>query len=135
MTLKMRKKYKIQIFNDVRGDLCPISFSSLDFVPKRTFIVYNVPKNCSRGAHAHRKTQQCLICLDGEITVQIDDGETVETHTLRQGEALDQFPMEWADLLFNKENSILCVVSSTEYDEKDYIRSYKEFIRELNKSK
>ena len=130
MTLKTKKKSKIEIFSDDRGDLCPSSFSNLAFNPKRSFIVYNVPEASQRGAHAHRETEQYLICLNGRIEVRLDNANETKTWSLKKGEALYQNKMEWADLIFKESNSILYVISSTEYDESDYIRDYNTFLQE-----
>lgn len=112
---------------DPDGSLIPIEFKDLPFIPKRIFIVSNVPKNAERGQHAHFKTQQILICLKGEILVKLYNGKHLnEIHLMeKQGVFVDK--MIWDSQVFLTGDDILLSICSTNYDKKDYIESIEEF--------
>ena len=79
----MNNIQKIKSFTDEKGNLLPIEFGQLDFVPKRVFVVNDVPVGCVRGNHAHYKTKQYLICTKGEFNVIMDYGTVKETYHLK----------------------------------------------------
>lgn len=68
------KKIILKQFIDERGSLLPLEFDSIDFEPKRIFIVNNVPVGTVRGDHAHFTTKQLLICSKCSVNVFLDDG-------------------------------------------------------------
>lgn len=127
MSLKARKKHSIQTHIDDRGTLTPVDYSILEFIPKRSFIVNNVPIKTSRGGHAHKNTYQALICISGKIDIVLDNTRDKKEFCMSAGEYINQLPMEWSNITFKTKNALLYVISSTQYCEKDYIRNYKEF--------
>jgi hypothetical protein len=125
---------KLRTFKDDRGDLIPIEFKNLLFIPQRIFIVENVPKGLRRGEHAHFKTWQQLICLKGRITVGLHNGTVQEEETINEGESVLIKEMIWDYQEFLTGQDVLLVLCSTPYDEKDYITDFSEFKRILNVS-
>ena len=79
--------------------------------------------------HAHKKLEQLLICVYGEIEIQLDNGngetETVILNDPSKG--LYVGPMMWHTMKWLKNDSILLVLASAHYNEADYIRNYDEF--------
>lgn len=120
---------KLKTFDDNRGSLIPIEFSSLSFEPKRVFIVNNVPVNMVRGNHSHHKTKQLIICINGSIDVILHDGITESTIRLERGEQIFIPELIWDSQKFLKENSEILVMCSTNYDFEDYIFDFEEFTR------
>lgn len=113
---------------DSRGSLYPLYFNQVSFSPKRLFLVKDVPVGSIRGKHAHKKTEQLLICLSGNIEITFFDGKEEKVHHLCDGDVLYERSLTWTTIKFLQENSILLVLSSEEYDEKDYIRNYEEYL-------
>jgi dTDP-4-dehydrorhamnose 3,5-epimerase-like enzyme len=120
--IKTHKKY-----DEPRGCLLPISFSELDFEPKRIFIVNNVPKNTIRGKHAHYETRQFLICTSGKVEVKLDYNHHIETYLLEKGMSIVIPKLVWDTHEFLTSDTEIVVLSSTDYDENDYIRDYEYF--------
>ena len=116
-------KQSLENFSDDRGDLHPLDFDRLPFFPKRLFVVSNVPKGETRGGHAHFKTRQFLICLEGEIEVILDDGKTKSSITLTPTEGVYVPELVWDSQVFKTDKDILLVLASTHYDRSDYIES------------
>lgn len=119
---------KISFKKDERGLLVPLDFDALPFVPKRSFFIKDVPKNTTRGRHAHYKTKQFIICLAGEIQATLDDGFKKEKQLLREGDTLFHDSLEWGEFVFLSGKEQMWVFCSTPYDSSDYIFDYEEFI-------
>jgi hypothetical protein len=105
-----------------RGSLLPFEFSGLPFVPRRIFVVDQVPAGTCRGAHAHRSARQLLVCLAGRIEVELRDGDSVESVTLddsRHGLLIE--PGVWAAQTYLDTGSVLLVLSDESYDEAAYL--------------
>lgn len=113
---------KRKVFTDERGgDLLPIEFNSLPFIPKRVFSVSNVPAGSIRGEHAHFETQQILFCVSGEILVGIDYGSHKTETLLKMGDSILVDKMAWDWQKFMTGNEFMFVLCSTNYDKSDYI--------------
>jgi len=54
-------------YSDPRGILLPIELSALPFVPRRMFLVTEVPGGVERGSHRTRGCRQLLICVRPRI--------------------------------------------------------------------
>ena len=110
-----------------RGDLTPIEFDTLPFVPKRMFYITNVPPNTERGGHAHRTTRQIIICLQGKILIKTDDGHNRQEHFLEPNQYMLLDNLIWSSQFLLEPDSILLSLCSTIYDKNDYINDLQEF--------
>ncbi len=130
--LKVQNSYLIPIPSIIernRGNLlfCEIK-KQIPFIIKRVYWIYNVPPKQDRGKHAHKKTEQVLICLKGSIKIELDDGickDSIILNNPRTGIFLGK--MLWHTMKNFKKDTILLVLASKYYDEKDYIRDYNNF--------
>jgi len=98
------------------------------FDVKRVFWTYGIPDGCIRGNHAHRNTRQLLICLHGiiEITTEMPDRSQAVFVLNKPTEGLYLPPSTWHTMKYSA-NTIQLVLASSEYDESDYLRSYREY--------
>lgn len=126
---------KFNIFKDERGELFPIEMNNVPFSPKRVFVISGVPKNSTRGNHAHFKTNQYIICIKGKILIGIDDGERKEEKIINQGESILIPNMVWDYQKFLTGEDILLSLCDTSYDEKDYILDIQDFYKIILKNK
>jgi dTDP-4-dehydrorhamnose 3,5-epimerase-like enzyme len=132
--LKMRltdcKLIELPKISDPRGSLTFIEGGKhLPFTIKRVFYLYDVPTGEDRGAHAHKRLHQFLICLSGSFDVALDDGYKKNTvHLNRPWKGLHIPPMIWASEINFDPGSVCLVMASDHYDESDYIRNYSEYI-------
>tara|TARA_R110000851_G_scaffold54271_1_gene128222 strand:- start:2812 stop:3195 length:384 start_codon:yes stop_codon:yes gene_type:complete len=110
-----------------RGTLSALDFGNLCFEPKRVFYVKDVPRLTERGNHAHYKTQQYLICLEGKIEVNLFDGFKKTKHLLEKNEMIFVDRLIWDSQIYMTGKDILLSVSSTEYDPSDYITDIEKF--------
>lgn len=117
-----------------RGSLCYAEEGThLPFLVKRIYYIYNVPTESERGAHAHRNLEQVLIAVNGSFDIEIDDGYRKETiHLNEPSVGLYIGKMHWRRLFNFSESAICLVLASLIYEEKDYIRNYYDFAREMH---
>lgn len=120
----MSEKNDIEAFRAPGGSgwLMPLEFKELLFEPKRLFVVQDVPNQSIRGRHAHKETQQYLICLQGKIEVTLIDMEVKTTILFPyQGIYIDKMIWGWQEYF---DNAKLLVLASTPYDRWDYIEDF-----------
>jgi len=118
-------------FQSSGGTLFAIN-KNIDLVAQRMFFVSDVPKGETRGNHAHLKDKQLLICVSGKILVSLDDGKETKKEIMQPGQSLLMKNMVWGEQTYLTGKDILLVLCSMEYDEKDYIKDYQQFLRIIN---
>lgn len=120
-------------FSDLRGSLTAgeLPGDGIPFVPRRWFLVYDVPGREVRGEHAHRACHQFLICVHGQVEVAVDDGENRAEATLEDPTVgIYVPPLIWASQFRYDSDAVLLVFASHPYDAADYIRDYSKFLDE-----
>lgn len=132
--------YQMPRFADIRGSLSVGEFDSqLPFVPKRYFLVFDVPSQETRGEHAHKHCHQFLVCVKGSVRVLADDGRQRQEFTLASPSVgIHISPMIWGTQYRYSSDAVLLVFASETYDNADYIREYSAFVelrREFDQSK
>jgi hypothetical protein len=104
--------------------------SNIPFEVKRVYYLYDVPGGEFRGGHAHYELEQYIIAASGAFDVVLDDGINKKRITLnRPYMALHIVPGLWRGLDNFSSGSITMVLASEVYEEKDYIRDYKEYLK------
>jgi len=123
----------LKVAQDLRGSLAAIELTNdLPFVPSRFFAVFDVPSTDVRGAHAHRRCEQVLVCLRGAVTCIVDDGTSREQVRLdHPGVGLYMPAMTWGTQFQYSADAVLGVFASLPYDSDDYIREYEAFLDEV----
>ena len=97
---------------------------------KRTYWLYDVPGGEWRGGHAYWENQELIIALSGSFDVLLDDGHEKKTFHLNRSYYGLYVPKGlWREMENFSTNSLALVLSSTKYDESDYIYNYDEFIK------
>lgn len=116
-------------FLDERGNLSVIEEDKdIPFKIQRSHWIYDVPGGEKRGGHAYKSTQQFIIALSGSFDILLDNGENqTRYHLNRSYYGLYVPEMIWCEMDNFSTNSLALIVSSTEYDEQDYIRDYNQF--------
>ena len=129
--MKGKEPYIIQLpkVQDVRGNLSFIEENGhIPFAIKRSFWIYDVPGGEQRGGHAYRETEEFIVALSGSFDVVLDTGEEKKTYHLNRSYYGLYVPkMMWREMNNFSTNSLALVLSSTKYDEADYIRDYDQF--------
>lgn len=115
---------------DERGNLSIIEqMNQIPFEIKRVHWVYDVPGGFDRGGHAYFETEEFIVALSGSFDVVVDDGIEKKTFQLNRSYFGLYVPKGmWRTMTNFSTNSLALVLSSTEYNEKDYISDYEEFV-------
>lgn len=115
---------------DSRGNLTFLQNSSqIPFEIKRAFWTYDVPGGETRGGHAYYKQDEIIIALSGSFDVVITncDGTKSKYSLNRSYFGLYIPAMNWRHIENFSTNSLSLHLSSSIYDEKDYIRDFNIF--------
>lgn len=113
---------------DGRGNLSVVEKNTLPFEVKRVYYLYDVPSDATRGGHAHKALQQCLIALSGSFDVVVDDGSDKKIITLNKPNMALFIPNGiWRELENFSSGSVCLALVSEVYDESDYIRDFGNF--------
>ena len=122
------KLFSLKTFIEPDGNLVPIENSAIPFNIKRMFYVFGVKDQNDRGRHSHHTTKQVLICLQGSVRVNCDDGRNRKQWILDDPTQALYIPeMIWDEQIYTSEDSILLVLANTKYNIKDYIEDYENF--------
>lgn len=116
---------------DARGCLTAIEGAqTIPFEIKRVYFVHDVKEE--RAGHAHRDTQQLLICIHGTFDVALSDGSETRTyHFDDASKGLYIVPLLFIRLLNMTPDAVLLVLASTHYDKSRSIRSWEEYLGEV----
>lgn len=113
--------HPLPVVVDERGELLPLDFRRLPFVPCRAFLVRHVPSGRARGGHAHLHARQLMVCAAGEVDVEIRYAGLSARVTLRlDGNALLVEPGVWARQVYGA-GAALLVLASHPYDPAGYV--------------
>ena len=114
---------------DPRGNLTAIeSGQDVPFVVKRNYWIYDVPSGMWRDGHAFKVQHELIIALSGSFDVVVNDGEKEQIfHLARPQIGLYVPNMIWRHINNFSTNSVALILSSTLYDQADYIENFDEF--------
>ena len=100
----------------------------MPFVPRRFFVISDVPDESIRGEHAHRELHQLLVCLAGSVVAEVGDGTASRSVLLDVPHVgLHIPPMVWGVQHHYTRDAVLMVLASSEYDAADYIRDFGQY--------
>ena len=116
---------------DKRGNLSIIEeLKNIPFTIERTYWIYDVPGGESRGGHAYRENEELIVALSGSFDVILDEGNERKTFSLNRSYYGLYVPKGlWREINNFSTNSLALILSSTVYEEKDYIRDYNDFLK------
>ncbi len=120
---------------DPRGNLSFIEEGNqLPFTIARSYWIYDVPGGKERDGHAFYTQDEFIVALSGSFDIILKDGEKEELyHMSRSYYGLYIPRMTWREICNFSTNSVALVISSTPYDEKDYIEQYPEYLKHIKK--
>lgn len=125
--MEKTKLIKLPEFKDNRGKLSFLqSPDQVPFEIKRVFWTYDVPGGQKRGGHAYSRQYELIIALSGSFDVIIRDvdGNIQEYSLNRSNYALYIPPLVWRHMENFSTNALSLHLSSSFFDEEDYIRDF-----------
>lgn len=116
---------------DPRGNLSIIEqIKQIPFEIKRVYWIYDVPGGKDRGGHAYKENEEFIVALSGSFDVALDDGKNKQIFPLNRSYCGLYVPKGmWRTMTNFSTNSLALVLSSTKYDENDYIMDYDEYLK------
>ena len=117
---------------DPRGNLSFIEEDQhIPFKIQRIYWIYDVPGGQVRGGHAFKEQMEFIVALSGSFDIVVNDGHDEKTYSLNRSYYGLYLPAGlWRQMENFSTNSLAMVLSSTVYSQDDYIRDYKEFIKQ-----
>lgn len=118
-------------FEDPSGNLSFVEEENhIPFKINRTYWIYDVPGGQVRGGHAFKEQREFIIALSGSFDVVVDDGRRKQVYSLNRSYYGLYVPCGlWRQMENFSTNALAVVLSSTMYEESDYIRDYDEFLK------
>lgn len=136
----MNKLQQVKILNlpkieDPRGNLTFIEeLQHTPFEIKKVYWIYDVPGGETRGGHAFREQKELIVALSGSFDVVVYDGNDEERYHLNRSYYGLYVPSGlWRYMDNFSTNSVALVLTSTFYNENDYIRdpnAYTKWLKE-----
>ena len=116
--------------HDPRGNLSFIEEEKhFPFKIKRAYWIYDVPGGQVRGGHAFKEQHEMIVAISGSLDVVVEDGKNRKVFSLNRSYYGLYIPSGiWRQMENFSTNSLAMVLSSTEFFEEDYIRSYEEYL-------
>lgn len=103
---------------------------NVPFTCQRAYYLYDVPGGESRGAHAHKSLQQLIIAVGGSFDITLHDGINTRTVSLNHPyRGLLLPPGIWREITNFSSGATCLVLASDLYNERDYLREYKDFLK------
>ncbi|CAN1485211.1 WxcM-like, C-terminal [Candidatus Nanopelagicaceae bacterium] len=100
----------------------------LPFNPRRLYWIHSVPKDESRGNHAHKELNQFFVALKGEVSIEISSNKQKEVVTLDCDSKILVLKSGYWRKLFNfSPDAVILVGADSEYNSNDYIHDWDEF--------
>ena len=121
---------QIPTVEDLRGNLAFVQNDILPFELKRVYYLFDVPSTAFRGGHSHVNQHEILIALSGSFEVLINDGKEKKSYLLNKPNIGLHIPTGiWRELENFSSGAVCLVLASDVFEEVDYIRDYKEFLK------
>ena len=129
----MRPRLDVVRFIDVptvrddRGALTVVEAGrTIPFPVRRVFYMHHM--TAERGGHAHRDTEQLVVCVAGALSLVLTDGRDTVAHRLDDpARGLYVPPMVFIDIRDISPGAVCLVLASTHYDMGRSIRSLADY--------
>lgn len=124
------KKIEFPKILDPRGNLTFLQHhDQIPFEIQRVFWTYDVPGGERRGGHAYYRQEEIIVALSGSFDVVVTDVYGIETkYSLNRPNYGLYLPAKtWRHMENFSTNSLGLHLSSSEFDEGDYLRDFQEY--------
>lgn len=124
------KVLNIPKIEDPRGNIAVIERDIIPFKIERVYYLFDVPSGSYRGGHAHKELSQFIVALSGSFQVVLKDAIKTKVIALNNpSKGLLVTPGIWRELKNFSSGAVCLVLASHEYNEDDYIRNFKDFVK------
>ena len=128
MTVENVRLIDIPKIHDEKGNLSVVEGRTIPFEIKRVYFLYDVPSHAKRGGHAQITENKILVALSGSFEVVVNDGQDEKVFKLNKPNLGVFIPNGiWREIRNFSAGSVCLAISSTDFDESDYIREFETF--------
>ena len=120
----------LPVVHEPRGNLTFLQHPDhIPFKIKRTFWIYDVPGDKTRGGHAYHQQREFIIALSGSFTVQVRsvDGKTASFYLRRPNVGLLLPPLHWRSMEDFSTNALSLHLCDQTFTPGDRIVDYETF--------
>jgi dTDP-4-dehydrorhamnose 3,5-epimerase-like enzyme len=119
---------------DDRGNLSFIEqHNHIPFKIQRTYWIYDVPGGEVRGGHAFKMQEELIIALAGSFDLVLNNGKKIKKIHLNRSYTGIYVPQGlWRHMENFSTNSVVLILTSTAFNEADYIRDFNEYIEYIS---
>lgn len=137
MNLKEPQIINLPKIEDLRGNLSFLEENQhIPFIIERVYWIYDVPGGQVRGGHAFKEQLEVIIALSGSFEVVVNNGIESKTYFLNRSYYGLYVPKGiWRQMQNFSTNSLALVLSSTVFNESDYIREYQLYLKYVGNEK
>lgn len=127
------KLIDMDVRGDERGKLVSLeSNKNIPFEIKRVYYIFDTLPEQERGKHAHKSLEQIIVAIDGACEFVLDDGISRKSIWLNRPDiGLYIGKNMWREMRHFSYGCKLMILASEHYNEKEYIRSYDEFLEKI----
>ena len=133
-TLDKVKLINLKVLNSNNAYINVLESVNNFFKIKRIFtVVIRNFQNDKRGRHAHKIDHHIVTCPFGSIKFTVTDGIKTKNFILKDQSKAIYVPCHiWTETNYLEKNTVVTCYCSEEYNEKNYIRKFDEFIKFRN---
>jgi dTDP-4-dehydrorhamnose 3,5-epimerase-like enzyme len=116
------------------GELGVLEYGKeLDFLIKRVFYIRSVKENAIRGLHSHKDLKQIMVCLNGEFTIELDNGhDRFSKRMTPNNHCLYIDGKVWREMKDFTIDAVVMVLCDREYRYDEIVRSRDSFLKYLD---
>ncbi len=125
-----------RVMGDHRGSLISLEGNNgIPFDIKRVYYIFETTHGTVRGFHANKNSNKVMICTSGSCKFLLDDGRRKQVVTLdNPAKGMYVHGLIWREIFDFTPDCVLMVLADTVYDEREYVRNYQDFLREVTAS-
>jgi len=118
---------------DDRGNLSFIEEEHhIPFKIKRIYWIYDVPGGETRGSHAFKESEEFIVAISGSFDVVLHNGKEETKYSLNRSYYGIYIPkLVWRRLENFSTNSLALILSSTVFNQNDYLHNFQDFLKFL----
>lgn len=121
------------VFEDT-GELGVLEYGKeIDFLVKRVFYLRGIKENAIRGRHSHKELKQLIVCLNGEFTIELDNGREKYITKMRPGKTCLYIDGRvWREMKEFTKETVVMVLCDREYRFDEVVRERPLFLKNLD---
>lgn len=116
-------------WTDEKGSLVAVEAEdTIPFPISRVYYIFDVGAKERRGFHSHLDLEQALVCVNGSVSILIEDDVASESVVLDDPtRALYVGPMVWREMYDFSDDAVLLVLASRHYEPSCYEKDHGRF--------